>query len=413
MTASEPRGHWVLRSHCECLVFPSPHASLALPTRHGRLQWHLRGVSGRHGDGYQRQVAAALLTTVRAWTARGACFSRLVLDDLLVKAGHLAPASRSALVRGLEQVLRFQYGLTAVSLENCRLDRGEGTRLLRALAVSSAHTLQQLHLQGAFAAGQNPLLEDSTPEPFRGAPAFRSKMACRGDYEQALSAFSALRFLALDHGQLSSEVLVWLVSRRPASLSFLQLLCLERELESPAVPDGVWRLAAALQPQLSVCIVIEGVAEDKRTKRFLSPFMPLRHFSVSSGLQAWRRAPWDFHVTLRRLAHTHGRQLESIYIHLHRSREDLDSMLAEMFDLFPRLESLEFTGLVQDTRTIEGICSILATAPRCARHLRIRAQESSTGDRRRMREIIASLQEEYQERLEQVGVVLDLATYRA
>lgn len=84
--------------------------------------------------------------------------------------------------------------------------------------------------------------------------------------------------------------------------------------------------------------------------------MPLRNFSMISGIVWDQSRSRNLRGTLKLLIHNFNETLVEVHLHLRNNREKLDDLIVMMLKLCHLLQKLDYDGILRSMEVVRDIC---------------------------------------------------------
>ncbi|XP_024942357.1 uncharacterized protein LOC107269315 isoform X1 [Cephus cinctus] len=358
-----PRRHWQIRTNHAKILFPESMPNMVLSTREARFYWYLYSSMSKHQLSYQRTLNSVFLKALNKILRKRILFSEITISRELLRADAFDESSRRFMINQLESQ---QTNLKSLCLEDLRLKRIEGVRLLLSL-VNSSKTMRSLYCWKIFETNVGPLRIASTHPS--GSKTCRDIIGGKSNWFKAISSFEKLTTLSLNYAYLATptgDLLIGLAKKLGSQWQWLQLLCPEDEIpvmadpneivRVSAMPDVAWRETRLWAPALKVQYVFIDIPKYDMHKRFYTEATPIHTFALSTGTIICSKQPWHLDCTIKTICKWYPKTLVHLYLQLWHHRERLDTQLKKLFPSLPRMEIFEFVGEIQTLRTLCAMC---------------------------------------------------------
>ncbi|PSN41885.1 hypothetical protein C0J52_20329 [Blattella germanica] len=103
----EVRRHWMLRHHCEFLLFPCQYPALPLPSKIGKYFWHLHCTSGKPTPHYKKLIVRCVANTLLFLQVYKPKITYLIIPDIMFDINWLDYHRRVSVMRSIEKMIRY------------------------------------------------------------------------------------------------------------------------------------------------------------------------------------------------------------------------------------------------------------------------------------------------------------------
>ncbi|KZC10263.1 hypothetical protein WN55_01379 [Dufourea novaeangliae] len=283
----------------------------------------------------------------------------------------------------LKRLSSKQNSLESICLEGLSLIPDEGIRLLTAL-YNSRETMKYVYCWRAF----EKMVGISTDDDCRAGSRFRPmKKINKRDWFCAIGCLECLTTLSINYEYIATptgDLLVNLARKLQRNWQWLQLLCLEEEVQNRVsvknnglvlIPDKAWRKAHSLAPALKIQYAIIGIPEYDIHKQFLTKSTRIHTFALSTGIDLRFRQPWCLDCTIKTLCSWYSNSLVYLCLQLWHSRENLDIQLRKLFLNLPSLRVFEYVGEIRTLKTLCIMCCQIRSGSCSVCHVNMQLQD--------------------------------------